>query len=455
MDAWNEYKAIFHSLQDDILVTDPSGIIVKASEGTGTVYGVKAGDLMGRSVYELEKEGLFTPLATPMVVESNKRVTFVQTGPKGQQLLVTGLPVHDEGGKLIRIVSYSHDVTELMEIKAGMEEMSAEMERVRNELNWLKSQQDTVDGIIGRSEDIRKLVATAKQISGVDVNVLLLGESGVGKSEMARFIHKNSERKEQPFIEVNCGAIPESLFEAELFGYEDGAFTGARKGGRMGLAELAAGGTLFFDEVGELSLSNQVKVLKLIQEKRFYRVGGRKEIHSDFRLISATNRDLVKAVSEKLFREDLYFRLNVVPITLTPLRDRREDIIPLIHNLLNKFCQQYNRKRVMDKKVLHELSQLDWRGNVRELMNLIERVVVTSNTPIIQLEDLPEPYRLEEDSYSEMNNFRESLQESLEKVEKRKLEEAKRSFRTTTKMAEALGISQPSVVRKMKKYRIN
>ncbi|WP_270182679.1 sigma-54 interaction domain-containing protein [Alkalihalobacillus sp. CinArs1] len=454
MDAWNEYKAIFHSLQDDILVTDPNGIIVKASEGTGTVYGVKAKDLMGRSVYELEKEGLFTPLATPMVVRSNKRVTFVQTGQDGQKLLVTGVPVHDETGKLIRIVSYSHDVTELMEIKAGMEEMSAEIERVRTELNWLKSQH-TEDGIVGRSDEMRKLVATAKQICGVDVSVLLLGESGVGKSEMARFIHNNSERRDGSFIEVNCGAIPDALFEAELFGYEDGSFTGARKGGRMGLAEMAEGGTLFLDEIGELSLSNQVKVLKLIQDKCFYRVGGRKEIHSDFRLISATNRDLESAVTEKLFREDLYFRLNVVPIIIPPLRERKEDIVPLIHTFLSKFCEEYKRKRVMDKQVLHELSQLDWKGNVRELMNLIERVVVTSNSSTIHLDDLPDTYRIQQDSYSKMNNTSESLQSSLEKLEKQRLEEAKRKFRTTTKIAEALGISQPSVVRKLKKYRIN
>ena len=453
MSEWNEYKAIFHSLQEDILVTDPEGTIVKVSEGTGMVYGVKADDLIGRSVYDLEKEGLFTPLATPMVMKSNKRVTFVQTGPEGKKLLVTGLPVYDEGGQLVRIVSYSHDITELMEIKSGMEEMSLEMERVRSELERLKLQQEDT-GIVAKSEAMRKVMATAKQVAGVDVNVLLLGESGVGKTEMARYIHHKSDRKNGPFIEVNCGAIPETLFEAELFGYEDGSFTGARKGGRMGLAEMASSGTLFLDEVGELSLQNQVKVLKLIQEKRFYRLGGRKEIQSDFRLLSATNRDLDQSVLEKTFREDLFFRLNVVPLIIPPLKDRKEDILPLIQSFLDRFCEEYKRKRILDKFVLHELSHYEWRGNVRELMNLIERLVVTSDAFTIQTADLPINYRVQDEGYSEMNNLSETLQESLEKVEKERLQIAKRQFRTTTKIAAALGLSQPTVVRKLKKYRI-
>ena len=454
MKEWNEYKAIFHSLQEDILVTDPNGIIVKVSEGTGMVYGVKAKDLMGRSVYELEKEGLFTPLATPLVMKEKKRVTFVQTGPDGKKLLVTGLPVFNESDELVRIVSYSHDITELMEIKAGMEEMSSEMERVRSELERLKQQQED-SGIIARSDEMRKVMATGKQVSGVDVNVLLLGESGVGKTEMARYIHNKSERKNGPFIEVNCGAIPEALFEAELFGYEDGAFTGARKGGRMGLAEMATSGTLFLDEVGELSLQNQVKVLKLIQEKRFYRLGGRKEIHSDFRLISATNRDLEYAVQEKLFREDLFFRLNVVPLWIPPLRERKEDILPLIQSFVDRFCEQYKRKRILNKIVIHELSQHEWRGNVRELMNLIERLIVTSDAFVIHEDDLPDTYRKSYRDYSEMNNFNETLQETVEKVEKERLEQARKHFRTTTRIAEVLGMSQPTVVRKLKKYRIN
>ncbi|MGP4060685.1 sigma-54 interaction domain-containing protein [Halobacillus sp. H74] len=453
MTEWDEYKTLLHSLQEDILVTNTDGTIVKVSEATGKVYDVDVEDLMGRSVYDLEKEGLFTPLATPMVIESKERVTFVQTVADGKKLLVTGLPVFDEEGELFRVVSYSHDVTELMEIKSGMEEMTVEMERVRKELKRLKNQSE--EKFIGKSDGMRKVLAIADQVAGVDANVLLLGESGVGKTQLANMIHDKSERRDGPFIEVNCGAIPEALFEAELFGYEGGSFTGATKGGRKGFAEMASGGTLFLDEVGELSLQNQVKVLKLIQKKSFYPVGGRKELQSDFRLISATNRQLDKSVEQKQFREDLYFRLNVVPIIIPPLRERKEDITPLIHSFLDHFTSRYNRKRVLSREVLHDLNGLEWRGNVRELINLVERLIVTSHNSIIEPDDLPDGYRKNINSYSEVNIFEESLNRTLERVEKERLERAKQKFKTTTKMAEALGISQPSVVRKLKKYRIN
>ncbi|WLR47341.1 sigma 54-interacting transcriptional regulator [Halobacillus litoralis] len=452
MEEWSEYKTLLHSLQEDILVTNTDGTIVKVSEATGKVYDVRADELLGRSVYDLEKEGLFTPLATPMVMESLERVTFVQTVADGKKLLVTGLPVFDDEGELVRVVSYSHDVTELMEIKAGMEEMTIEMERVRDELDRLKQEKE--ETFIGKSEEMRKVLATANQVAGVDANVLLLGESGVGKTELARRIHEKSSRTDGPFIEVNCGAIPDALFEAELFGYEGGSFTGATKGGKKGFAELAHNGTMFLDEIGELSLQNQVKVLKLIQKKSFYPVGGREEVQSDFRLISATNKELDHAVDHKEFREDLYFRLNVVPITIPPLRERKDDITPLIHTFLNHFAARYKRKRVLSREVMHDLNTYEWRGNVRELINLLERLVVTSPNPVIYPVDLPEGYRKRGEAYSKMNNFDETLAETLNRVEKERLERAKEKFRTTTKMAEALGISQPTVVRKLKKYRI-
>jgi transcriptional regulator with PAS, ATPase and Fis domain len=452
--TWSEDLAILQSLKDDLLVTNTDGIIVRATEKTGQIYDVDTKDLIGKSVYDLEKEGLFTPIVTPMVIKERKKITVVQTTNKRKKLLVTGIPVFHPNGELIFIVSYSHDVTELINLQHYLQVLEEDIERVKSELDMLRNKHLHADGIIANSEEMKNVIDTALRVAEVDATILLLGESGVGKSHIAKFIHNHSGRAKGPFIEVNCGAIPDALFEAELFGYESGAFTGANPKGKMGLAELASGGTLFLDEVGELSLINQVKLLKMIQEKRFFRLGGTREREADFRLIAATNRDLEAAVIEKTFREDLYFRLNVVPITIPPLRRRTEDILPLIQYFLSQFEQKYNRKRTLDEAVIHRLIYYEWKGNVRELINVIERLVVTSSSPVVTVDLLPEYINRRYDQPLFDVHENRPLQDILDHVERQVLLKAKRTHKTTVKMAQALGISQPSVVRKLKKYGI-
>ncbi|MGG4491137.1 sigma-54 interaction domain-containing protein [Metabacillus idriensis] len=452
--SWNENEQILHSLKDDILVTNVDGIILKVSEFTGKIYGVESDSLIGKSVYDLEAQGLFTPILTPIVVKEKKKITFVQTTNKGKKLLVTGIPVYNEAGELYRVVSYSHDITELADYKNFLITMEEEMERVKTELDLLRSRQLYDAGIIAKSEAMQNVISTSIQVSEVDVNVLILGESGVGKSLLAKFIHTKSERKNGPFIEVNCGAIPDTLVEAELFGYEAGAFTGANRKGKIGLIELSDGGTLFLDEIGELPLAHQVKVLKVIQEKQFYRVGGTKPIHVDFRLISATNKDLQEAIKEKLFREDLYFRLNVVPITIPPLRQRTEDIVPLIHLLLKQFEEKYKKEKTLDEAVTHHLLHYDWKGNVRELINILERLVVISPSSLITVDHLPEYIKAAVPPSHLPIDDHQSLSEMMDAVERQILLKARKKYKTTVRMAEALGISQPSIVRKMKKHQI-
>ncbi|MCM3596118.1 sigma 54-interacting transcriptional regulator [Metabacillus idriensis] len=451
---WNENEQILHSLKDDILVTNLDGIIIKVSEFTGKIYGVESDSLIGKSVYDLEAQGLFTPILTPIVVKEKKKITFVQTTNKGKKLLVTGIPVYNEAGELYRVVSYSHDITELADYKNFLITMEEEMERVKTELDLLRSRQLYDAGIIAKSEAMQKVISTSIQVSEVDVNVLILGESGVGKSLLAKFIHNKSERKNGPFIEVNCGAVPDTLVEAELFGYEGGSFTGANRKGKIGLIELSDGGTLFLDEIGELPLAHQVKVLKVIQEKQFYRVGGTKPIHVDFRLISATNKDLQKAIEEKLFREDLYFRLNVVPITIPPLRQRTEDIVPLIHLLLKQFEEKYKKEKTLDEAVTHHLLHYDWKGNVRELINILERLVVISPSSLITVDHLPEYIKAAVPPSPFPIDDHQTLSEMMDAVERQILLKARKKYKTTVRMAEALGISQPSIVRKMKKHQI-
>ncbi len=453
--SWNESEAILHSLQDDILVTNTDGIILKVSEATEGIYNLKSNEMVGRSVYELEKEGVFTPILTPMVLKEKKKITIVQTTNDGKKLLVTGIPVFNQENQLVRIVSYSHDITELLNMQKYLTDMEDEMERVKSELEMLRNLHFYTEGMIASGDEMKKVLQLSLQVAEIDVNVLLLGESGVGKSHIAKFIHNKSPRKDGPFIEVNCGAIPESLFEAEFFGYESGSFTGASNKGKVGLAELAEGGTLFLDEIGELSLANQVKILKFIQEKQFYRVGGTKVRNVDFRILAATNKDLEKAIEEKTFRQDLFFRLNVVPITIPPLRKRPTDIIPLVDYFLKYFSEKYNRERALDEGVIHLLLTNEWKGNVRELINLIERLVVTSSKQLIEVENLPERYRKTYQEVATIEDGNRSLDEVLDSVEKQVLIKARKRYKTTTQIAKALGISQPSVFRKLRKHGID
>ncbi|MGG0382103.1 sigma 54-interacting transcriptional regulator [Priestia filamentosa] len=451
---WNENELILNSLKDDLLVTNRDGIIVRASKGSGDIYNVNSEKLLGQSVYELELQGLFTPNVTSIILRDKKKVTLVQTTKQGKKLLVTGIPVKDSKGEIVRVVSYSHDITELIEVKKYLDSMEDEMGRVKTELEMLRNKHLLTEGLVAKSEKMQNVLSTAVQVSDVDVNVLLLGESGVGKSHLAKFIHNKSPRNNGAFIEVNCGAIPDHLFEAEFFGYEAGAFTGASRNGKVGLVELADRGTLFLDEIGELSLTHQVKVLKFIQEKQFYRVGGRKLRKVDCRLIAATNKDLEKGVREKEFREDLYFRLSVVPITIPPLRDRPEDIFPIITYFLQQFEKKYNRTKELDEAVTHSLLTYEWKGNIRELINMIERLVVTSPTSLVTAEHLPQSIRNQETQGIFQRADGLMLKDALEYVEKEMLLKAKKQNRTTIEMANALGISQPSVVRKLKKYNI-
>ncbi|ERN51454.1 sigma-54 interaction domain-containing protein [Alkalihalophilus marmarensis] len=452
MSKAEESEEILNALKDDLLVTDKNGQILRVSEETKALYGIEEREIVGASVYDLERQGVFTPIVTPLVLKKKDRVNIIQTTNKGRKLLITGVPVFDEEGEVYRIASYSHDITEMVNMKHFLAEMQDEMERVKNEIEVLRNQQMKNTGFVGSSYEMKKCLSVAKQVAEVDVNVLILGESGVGKTHLAKLIHRESGRCDKPFIEVNCGAIPESLFESEFFGYEAGSFTSANKKGKLGLAELAEGGTLFLDEIGELSLPLQVKVLRFIQEKQFYRVGGTKPRTVDFRLIAATNQPLEQLVQEKKFREDLYFRLNVVPIRIPPLRQRTTDILPLLDHFVEQFSKKYNRSRLLDDAVKQQLFKQPWPGNIRELINLIERLVVVSTSEIITINDLPESYYL---PYGQALKLEEkTLPEILEGVEREVLQKAKTQYRTTVEMAKYLGVSQPTIVRKLSKYKI-
>jgi transcriptional regulator with PAS, ATPase and Fis domain len=298
-----------------------------------------------------------------------------------------------------------------------------------------------------------EILHLARKVSKIDSTILLLGESGVGKEEIAKFIHKNSLRHDKPFIKINCSAIPDNLIESELFGYEKGAFTGANNNGKKGLFEVANTGTIFLDEIGELSLDIQVKLLRVLQEQEITKVGGLTPIKIDVRVISATNKDLKTMVTEKRFREDLFYRLNVVPISIPPLRERKEDIFPLVSHFINRINKKYTWNKSFSRDALDAFYAYSWPGNVRELSNIVERAAVMSSDPLITCDNLPSiiaslntimPIRFDSEIMP--------LDSAIGIVEKDLIDKAYDKFGNVRDAAKALKIAPSTFVRKRKKY---
>ena len=317
-----------------------------------------------------------------------------------------------------------------------------------------KSHDSMQNPIIAYSIEMGKVLQVATKVAQVTSTVMILGESGVGKEVVARFVHNASLRRGGPFVTINCGAIPPNLLESELFGYEAGAFTGAKRQGKPGMIETASSGTLFLDEISDLPLDLQVKLLQVIQERRLTRVGGIQPIEVDIRIIAATNRDLAKMVERGEFRADLFYRLNVVPIVIPPLRSRRDDIIPLIYHFLAKHNNTLRYNKTISRETREVLTQYSWPGNVRELENLIERLVVTVEGDEIGVEDLPQHVK-ERDVNCNSKVIVEGvipLREAVEEVERQLIKHAQEEHETTYEIAEALGVNQSTVVRKLKKY---
>ncbi|WP_286886982.1 sigma-54 interaction domain-containing protein [Aneurinibacillus sp. UBA3580] len=453
-DVLMELNAIIETSTDNIVIADGAGRVLRVSSNCREIYGIEPEELYGKSSQELEEAGVFSPSVTLKVLETKVKEQVIQHTKTDKVVMATGYPVFDEQGRLARVVSYSHDMTEIMSLKKNFEELAEQVKRYESELEELREKETRIPGVVAESPQMKRVITMVQRVAKVDTTVLLLGESGVGKNVIAKAIHRKSARKSQPFIEVNCGAIPEGLLESELFGYTSGSFTGASKGGKPGIIELADKGTLFLDEIGEMPLALQAKLLKVIQEKQITPVGGTRPKKVDFRLIAATNQNLERMVKEGKFRKDLYFRLNVVPIEIAPLRERPQDILPLIRIFLEKFAEAYGLKKRLDESAVHLLLNYKWPGNVREVENVMERLVVTTDEEVISAAHLPETMRTEaEVAEVPIAVGSRKLKDILEEVERRVIMQAYEECRTTHEMAVRLGISQPSVVRRLQKYR--
>ncbi|MDI3535159.1 MAG: hypothetical protein PWQ82_1524 [Thermosediminibacterales bacterium] len=445
----NYLDAVIDSSYDGIYITDKNGLTLRVNSAYERITGVKREELIGRYVEDLVKKGILSESITKRVVKSKQPITILQRIKTGKQVVITGSPIFDEKGEVKEVVTNVRDVTELKKLYEQLERSKALTQKYKLDIQNLKGQQN----IVASSKKMRHIMEKVNIISRVDSTVLLTGESGVGKEVIATAIHESSPRNKGPFIKINCSAIPENLLESELFGYEPGAFTGARKS-KPGMFELAHEGSLFLDEITEMPYKLQVKLLRVLQEQEIVRLGGIKSIKIDVRIIAATNKDIRKMVSEGRFREDLYYRLNVVPMHIPPLRERKDDIPVLANYFLEMFNKRYGMNKTFDKHVIEVLTDYHWPGNVRELKNIIERLVVSSLDKNITVDDIPEGIlkKHENEGYSISVNKILPLKEAVEELECQLVNKAWEQYKTTYEMAKALQISQPTASRKMRKY---
>ncbi|PFX79331.1 RNA polymerase subunit sigma-54 [Bacillus toyonensis] len=437
-----DLKDVFEYAFDEIFVTDERGIVVRVNSTCERHYQLAAEELVGKHVKELQKDGIFYPSATLEVIEKKRPIELVQTTKSGEYLHVRTRPVFDDEGNLRRVISYSRDLTELYQLRQKVEEMDNQLKTYKKELRETYEH----EGLIFKSIAMQKIIETIKKVSVVDSTVLVLGETGVGKSRLVRHLHEVSHRKNESFYEINCAALPTNLIESELFGYSGGSFTGANREGKKGLLESAHKGTLFLDEIGEMPLEIQAKLLQVLQEKTFRPIGGRELKKVDVRIVAATNRDLSEMVKRGTFRKDLYYRLNVIPISIPPLRERTEDILPLVYHYLQHFNKKYGRDVKLAPSTLQMFVGYPWEGNNREIENVIERIVITADD-IVTIEDLP--IAMQESTVEQSG---QSLYKMLEEVERNIILKAYKTCGSSYKVAEFLKISQSAATRKIKKF---
>ncbi len=371
-----ELKELLNYYYGNIFVVDGKGKIIYANASAAESVGSTIDDITGKNCQEMEMEGYYDKSVALDAIRKKKRVLSVYKTRIGLNVVCSANPILDECGNVTRVVVFSQDEALMREIMNDVEEERKKNISIQQTLSYIQEKM-ACQNIVSSSPEMERLFKMLLNVARTDTTVTIYGESGTGKEVLANFVHQNSMRSNKPFIPINCAAIPAELMEAEFFGYEKGSFTGANREGKAGLFEMADHGTIFLDELGEMPLSLQSKLLRVLESGEVKRIGSSKTIKTDVRIIAATNRNLTKMVDEKTFREDLYYRLNVIPVNIPPLRERPEDIEALSGHFLNEFNRKYGRNVEISEDVLNKFKKYSWPGNIRELKNEIERYVVT------------------------------------------------------------------------------
>lgn len=465
MDHGEFYETVLDNLPDGIYILDDKGNYLFANSTYIRMIKMTKEEILAYNVYSLKETNQISVCISDIVYREKRRIVMFQdviiTGRTNYRQLVVSNPIFDQNGRVRNIVAICKPLDTLDDYyhEAGASGVVSAFTS--------GSPRTEAFSVVAESPAMQEVLAMARAVADVDTAVLISGESGTGKEVVAQCIHRSGRRAPNPIIAVNCASLPENLLEAELFGYEKGAFTGAAPGGKQGLFEAAAGGTLFLDEINSFSLALQGKLLRAIETKTIQRIGSTKYKKVDFRLISATNENLSGMVDEKRFRADLFYRLNIIPLTVPPLRERREDILPLAMHFIRHYCDKYNKRRSFTPHTIQCMLEYCWPGNVRELKNFVERSVVMSTGELIEIENI-EPIAasgnwktgkpplsaeaVNEQRYQRLLEKGITLKEYLEQCEQEYIRYALNKCKNSYAAADALGTSQSSVMRRKKKY---
>jgi PAS domain S-box-containing protein len=450
------FDSILDVLSDGIYLSDRDGNTLKVNTMYEKLIGLKREDLVGRKVQDLVKEGVFDIVLNPQIVTTGQPATSVQTTKKGQKLILNGHPIFDEEGRVVLVVTFVRDVTVMSQLRDQIAAQKKLLEQLRTNVQYINEESIHKFPLNGfKNRAMVHLSKFIEKIAATDAAVLILGETGVGKEFFARSIHRASPRGDKTFFKVDCTTIPENLIESELFGYAAGAFSGANVKGKPGLFEMADQGTLFLDEIGELPLAMQVKLLRVLQDHEILPVGSTRVRKVDVRIIAATNCDLEKNVEEGRFRSDLYYRLRVAVLSVPPLRDRREDIMPLAHHFLNKYATRYKKQVHFGSDIEAFFINYRWPGNIRELENLIASQVVTCERDIIEVSDLTgckldEIGERKRNLYETIGVRNRSLKEIVKDLEREILSGAIEVHGSMAKVADILKVDRSTIFRKLK-----
>lgn len=450
--------SVLENSYDGIYITDKNSITIYVNKAYENLTGHKRSEYVGKHMDDLINAGIMKVHITRDVITSKKSVTTREELISGKNVLITGNPIFNNNNEIIAVVTNVRDISKIISLE--------KKERLAKEVISRYKKQffdtSTMRNIVCESANTISVFNFAAKVAPKDSTVLLTGETGVGKEVVAKYIHYNSLRKDNNYIKINCGAIPENLLESELFGYVGGAFTGADPNGKPGLFELADNGTLFLDEIGELPLNLQSSLLRVLQDGEVTRVGSTKTRKVAVRIIAATNRNLKQMIQEKTFREDLYYRLNVISINIPPLRERRDDIPPLAELFIERLNKKYNTKKQVSDTFLLELMSMSWPGNVRELSNFVERQYILSESDILtSIHDTTNNKK--NDTYQDIQNSISSaaaedpdslnMDKVVSSIEAALIKTSLNKSSNTKEAAKLLGISQPTFSRKYNKYK--